>query len=80
MVADRRNYFRVFERMIFRFFITDEDKLAHAYRMHSKEKRRLAFKELEKHSSFQKHDSRRIDEVDEDDDAIEMEDVSIGGN
>ena len=80
MVADRRNYFRVFERMIFRFFITDEDKLAHAYRMHSKEKRRLAFKELEKHSSFQKHDSRRIDKVDEDDDAIEMEDVSIGGN
>ena len=79
MVADRNNYFKAIERMIFRFFITDEDKLAHAYRMDSKERRRLAFKELEKHSSFQKHDSRRIEVVDEDDDAIEMERVSISG-
>ena len=66
--------------MIFRFFITDKDKLDHAYRMHSKEKRSLTFKELEKHSSYQKQNSRRIEVVDEDDDAIEMEDVSIGGN
>ena len=75
MVANRNYYFRAFERMFFRFFITDEDKLAHAYRMHSKERRRLAFKELDKHSSYQKHERRRIEVVDEDDDA-----VSVNGN
>ena len=41
MVADRNNYFRAFMRMIFWFFIIDEDKLARADRMNSKEKRRL---------------------------------------
>ena len=80
MVANRNNYFRAFERMFFRFFITDENKLAHAYRMHSKEKRRLAFKELDKHSSYQKHERRRIEVVDVDHDAFEMEAVSVSGN
>ena len=66
MVANRTNCFHAFERMIFRFFITDEDKLTNVYRMHTKVERRLAMQKLEKHY-YIKPDSKKSDTVDEED-------------
>ena len=72
MVANRTNCFQALERRIFRFFITDEDKLTNVYRMHTKVERRLAMQKLEKHY-YIKPDDKKIDAVDEDTDATEME-------
>lgn len=58
-MAKRTNYFLVIERIIFRFFIADKDKLTNVYRMQLKEKKRQFFQLLEKHSS--KHEIVKIE-------------------
>merc|ERR1712179_410355 len=48
-VTDRNNLFP-FEKHIFRFFITEKEKLSNVYRIHAAEEQRQFFEKLEKHS------------------------------
>ena len=65
MVTHRNNFVLAIDRVIFRFFIKDKDKLCFAYRMHSKEEKRQFFRKLEKHSNFKPDSQKREPLTDE---------------
>ena len=76
MVSDRNNCFHDIERTIFRFLITDKNKLTDVYRRIAKGERRLFFNMLQKHSHKSdgqkgEHDGKVSR------DAVKMEEITL---
>jgi len=49
-VVNRNNWLLAIEKHVFRFFITDQDKLCNTYRIHAEELKKQFFRKLEKHN------------------------------
>jgi len=58
MTANKNNLFRMFERHMSRFFISDKARLSNSYRIRAKEEQRQFFLKLEKHNYLKEYENK----------------------